>query len=403
MILFLIIPIYIVLNLYILHRVHKWLTACSQHFHSKWFVIPYITVYTLLALTLLFAFLLPSSGFQIFVKRLSNYWLGTFIYILMFVAIADILRLILKRTHGKLHDLVFCKVSYVFVGILLTALVASFSVYGAVHANRVQVNPYDVTIKKTCGDMSDLKVVLIADLHLGYSFGNRQMVQMVEKVNQQDADLILVAGDIFDNEYEALQNPDQIAETLSQMKSTYGTYGVFGNHDVTERLLGGFSVSPKEDEVRDSRFDEFAKKSNIQILDDEVACIDDAFYIVGRMDASKPGDGTTNRMTPDEILGDLDKTKPIIVVEHQPKQLQELADAGADMQLAGHTHDGQIFPGNLTIELMWENACGYLKKDDLQSIVTSGVGVWGPAMRVGTDSEICPITIHFENTNNSNK
>lgn len=92
----------------------------------------------------------------------------------------------------------------------------------------------------------------------------------------------------------------------------------------------------------------------------------------------------------------LDKAKPIIVLEHQPKQLEELERAGADMQLCGHTHDGQMFPGNLTVKLMWENACGYLKKGNLHSIVTSGVGVWGPAMRVGTDCEICPITIHFQ-------
>lgn len=102
-------------------------------------------------------------------------------------------------------------------------------------------------------------------------------------------------------------------------------------------------------------------------------------------------------MSPEEILDGLDKTKPILVMEHQPKQLQELADAGADMQLSGHTHDGQIFPGNLLIDLFWENASGYLQKDQLHSVVTSGVGVWGPAMRVGTDSEICPITIHFQN------
>ena len=396
MILFLVIPIYILLNLYILHRIHKWLTACSRIFHSKWFVIPYITIYTLLALSLLFAFLLPTSGFQVFVKRVSNYWLGSFLYIL-FVMIADILRIILKRIPGKLHDFLFSKLGYAFVGILLTTLVAGLSVYGSFHAKVVQVNPYEVTIEKSCAGREELKVVLLADLHLGYNYGKREISRVVEKVNEQKADLILLAGDIFDNEYEAVQQPDMIAQELAQMKSTYGTYGVFGNHDVTERLLGGFSVPSDKNDLRDSRFEEFAKKAKITILDDEVVSIDDAFYLVGRMDASKPGDGTKNRMSPEEILDGLDKTKPILVMEHQPKQLQELADAGADMQLSGHTHDGQIFPGNLLIDLFWENASGYLQKDQLHSIVTSGVGVWGPAMRVGTDSEICPITIHFQN------
>lgn len=398
MILFLIIPVYILLNLYILHRVHKWLTACSGHFHSKWFVIPYITVYTLLALSLLFAFLLPSCGLQIFIKKLSNYWLGSFLYILLFIMIADILRIVLKHIPGKLHDYLFSRIGYIFVGILLTSLVVGFSIYGSFHAKVIKVHPYKVTIEKSCANRNELKVVLLADLHLGYNYGKREISRMVTKVNAQNPDLVLIAGDIFDNEYDAVQDPERIAEKLSEMKSTYGTYGVFGNHDVSERLLGGFSVSLDADEVRDSRFDTFAEKANITILDDESVCIDDAFYLVGRMDASKPGDGTKNRMTPEEILKDLDKSKPILVMEHQPKQLQELSDAGADMQLCGHTHDGQLFPGNLLLGLIWENPCGYLQKGNLHSIVTSGVGVWGPAMRTGTDSEICPITIHFSDT-----
>lgn len=395
MLLLIMIPVYIIVNLYVLHRVHKWLTACSRYFHSRWFIVPYITIYSLLALSLLFAFLLPSSSLQVLIKRISNYWLGTYLYILLFVLIADLLRLILKRIPGKLHDIVFSRFGYVSVGITLTALIAGISFYGAGHANLIKINPYEITIEKSCKDRSELKVVLAADLHLGYSCGKYQILQMVRKINAQNPDLVLIAGDLFDNEYEAVQDPDKIAAILSQIKSTYGTYGVFGNHDVTERLLGGFSVSLAHNDLRDPRFDEFAQKANIQILDDEVLCIDDAFYLIGRMDASKPGDGTTNRMAPAEILADLDQSKPILVLEHQPKQLQELADAGADLQVAGHTHDGQIFPGNLTIHLFWENPAGYLKKDNLHSIVTSGVGVWGPAMRVGTDSEICPITIHF--------
>ena len=101
------------------------------------------------------------------------------------------------------------------------------------------------------------------------------------------------------------------------------------------------------------------------------------------------------RKTPDEITAEMDKSKPIIVLDHQPKELRALADAGVDLDLCGHTHDGQMFPGNLTIKLMWENACGYLRKGKMHNIVTSGVGLFGPNMRVGTKAEICPITVHF--------
>lgn len=92
----------------------------------------------------------------------------------------------------------------------------------------------------------------------------------------------------------------------------------------------------------------------------------------------------------------MDLSKPVFVIDHQPKELQELADAGVDLDLCGHTHDGQVWPGNLTIRLMWENACGYLKKGDMHNIVTSGVGIFGPNMRVGTIAEICSVTVKFK-------
>lgn len=396
MILFLIIPAYVLINCYLLHRIYKWLTACSDIFHSRRFVIPYISVYALLALSLLFAFLLPSSGLQVAVKRVSNYWLGTFLYILIFVTVADICRLILKRIPGRLHNFFFSRKGYVFVGIFLTALTAAFSIYGSVNAKIVRSTPYQVAVDKECPGIDQLKIALVADFHLGYSVGDAQMRRMVKKINEMEPDLILIAGDIFDNDYEAVQNPDKIAATLAQMKSKYGVYGVFGNHDVSERLLGGFSVSSDKEDVRDPRFDEFAQKAGIQILDDQVICVENAFYLVGRKDAQKTGDGG-GRLSPEKILSQTDTELPVIVMEHQPRQLQELADAGADLQLCGHTHDGQIFPGNLVLPFFWENPFGLLKKDQMYSIVTSGVGVWGPAMRVGTASEVCEITVDFNN------
>ena len=90
---------------------------------------------------------------------------------------------------------------------------------------------------------------------------------------------------------------------------------------------------------------------------------------------------------------------PVLVIDHEPRELQDLAGAGVDMDLCGHTHDGQVFPGNIMIRFFWENACGYLKKGNMHNIVTSGVGLFGPNMRVGTKSEICDVNIHFNYSN----
>lgn len=395
MILLIIVPAYLLINYYVIRRILHWLRNCHSWFHSRWFTGAYVTLYSLLASSLLFAYLLPASPFQTAVKRLSNYWLGTFLYILLTILIVDILRLILKRIHIVPESFFSSGKTLAAVGSLATLSVVGLSVYGGIHAHQINTTPYEVTIEKSCSGRDQLKIILISDLHLGYSIGSADMEHMVEKINEMDADLICIAGDIFDNEYEALDNPQKIQELLGSMKSVYGTYACWGNHDISERLLGGFSTRSTRDNYRDDRMEELLTDAGITLLEDETVLIDNAFYLSGRLDRQKPLTEDGQRLSPQELLSDLDPSKPIIVMDHQPKELQELSDAGADLDLCGHTHDGQIFPGNLTVKLFWENACGYLKKDQMHNIVTSGVGVWGPAMRVGTQSEICEITVHF--------
>ena len=152
----------------------------------------------------------------------------------------------------------------------------------------------------------------------------------------------------------------------------------------------------KEEKVSDPRMDEFLEMAGITLLHDEGVLIDDAFWLYGRPDYKKPGRGISQRRTPEEITAGVDRTKPVFVIDHEPKELQQLADAGVDLDLCGHTHDGQMFPGNLVTALMWENSRGYLQKGNMHNIVTSGVGVFGPNMRVGTKSEICSITVYFK-------
>ena len=141
--------------------------------------------------------------------------------------------------------------------------------------------------------------------------------------------------------------------------------------------------------------DQFLADSNITLLRDEGVLVEDSFYLYGRADEERPGRGIDERRTAVELTEGMDMDKPVIVIDHEPKELDELAQAGVDLDLCGHTHDGQMFPGNVTIKLMWENAYGYLKKGKMHNFVTSGVGVFGPNMRVGTKSEICAIDVSF--------
>ena len=206
----------------------------------------------------------------------------------------------------------------------------------------------------------------------------------------------MIAGDIFDNEYEALDDPDRLISILKGIKSKYGTYACYGNHDIQEKILAGFTFGGKhEKKESDPRMDEFLKKAGITLLKDKGLLIADSFYLYGRPDFHRPGRWIDVRRTAEEITSDFDKDKPIIVIDHEPKDLDELSKAGVDLDLCGHTHDGQTFPGNLTVGLMWENSYGYLRKGDMHNIVTSGVGVFGPFMRLGTKAEICAVNVRF--------
>lgn len=389
-------PFYIALCWYLWKRAIRWMGCCHHIFEHKWVQAGMFLVYAFLACSIVIAFFLPHSEMQRFLKLVSNYWLGILLYILLTVVVADLMRLVLKRLEFPHKDKLFSRGGHAVVGTICLCVICAFSLVGIYTAHHTVVTRQDFTIEKDGGNLEALHIVLIADLHLGYSIGNDHMQQMVKKINALDPDLVLVAGDVFDNEYEAVKNPDQVAKTLSGIHAKYGVYGTYGNHDIEEPILAGFTFGGKDQKKQsDPRMDEFLQKAHITLLQEKGVWIDDSVYLYGRPDYERPGRGIKERKTPEEITEHLDKSKPILVLEHEPRQLQELADAGVDAQFCGHTHDGQMFPGNLTIHLLWENACGYIKKDGMHSIVTSGIGVFGPNMRVGTKSEICDLHVKF--------
>ena len=137
--------------------------------------------------------------------------------------------------------------------------------------------------------------------------------------------------------------------------------------------------------------------SGFNVLYDESIEPDDGlFTLYGRVDGEKAGDGTSNRMSADELLKDADKSKPVIVLQHEPIEFESLAESGADLVLCGHTHNGQIFPGNLIVPFFNENEYGVKELYGTTTIVTAGVGYYGPPMRFGTDSEVTLVNVTFK-------
>ncbi len=390
-------PIYILINFYIARWLLSWMQACSKHFNKRKIRILVITIYTFFASALLIGFLLPISPIERIMKLIGNYWLGVLLYVILTVLIADGIRLIIKKNKKLPKEYTYSKRTFVIVGTICITIISTLSIWGAINARIIHTTEYNVTINKKTEKIKKLKIALVADLHMGYNIGTPHIKNMVKKINEQNPDLVVIAGDIFDNEYEALDNPKAIVKTLKKIKSKYGVYATYGNHDIKEKILAGFTFSKKgQKKESDIRMDQLLDDANITLLRDESVLIDDSFYLYGRPDYRRPGRGITVRKTPKEITNDLDKEKPIIVVDHEPSELQELREAGVDMDLCGHTHDGQLFPANLTSKLMWENSYGYLKKGNMHNIVTSGVGLFGPNMRVGTIAEVAIINVNFK-------
>lgn len=391
-------PIYLLFNGYVLLWLYSWTEACFDGFHSLWLKIPLTALYLFLSMSPLAGLLVTRAPYHRMLKLTANYWLGALEYILIFVLLFDAIRratglslLARYRYPALLHA--WPKSLLVFGGLAIF-LVAAISLYGIFHARHICIRQYSVPIEKECA-VSELKIALIADLHLGYNSTEAHIRTLVEKINAQRPDLVCIAGDFFDNEYDAIKNPHALASCLSQLESTYGTYGCYGNHDVSEKILAGFTFPHKEKLDRDKRFEEFLRASGIRLLEDEAVLVDKAFYLVGRKDPDMARKEHDTRLSYEALTSGLRESLPLIVLDHQPKELSEGAAAGVDMVLSGHTHAGQTFPASLLMPLIWENPWGLKKKGRMYSVVTSGAGVWGPAMRVATDSEIIILDVTF--------
>ena len=384
-------PLYILINIYLIWRFFRWLGLCHEKLKWKRVRIPTAIIYAFFAVSVLIGFLYPKGQAKRNLTLIGNYSLGVLLHTILVVPSAEAVLLLLKHSRKKSRK------SALLLGGTGILLIAGISTWGMVNARIIHTTNYDISVAKKVPGLKSLRVVLIADLHMGYNIGCSHIRQMAEKINAEHPDLVVIAGDIFDNEYDALENPEELISLLRGIHSRYGVYACYGNHDINEKILAGFTFGGKSSKkVSDIRMDEFLKKANIQLLQDDCVLIDNRFYLYGRADYERPGRGITTRKAPQELTFGMDLSKPVIVLDHEPRELQELSDAGVDVNLCGHTHDGQTFPGNLTTHLIWENSAGYLKKGQMHNIVTSGVGVFGPFMRVGTKAEICSITITFE-------
>ena len=312
-----------------------------------------------------------SQNLANFFSLIGSYWIGFIMYSSLVFPILGLINFILKKTSF------FNNRVYIMETILVNLLFIILIVIGSYNAKSSYVKSFDIKINKE-NLKEPLNIVMVSDIHLGNIIKNNNLKNMVNEINDLNPDLVIIAGDIIDSDITPFLNHNMTVE-FSNIKSKYGTFAVLGNHDI---------LTKEEDTIVN-----LLKENSVTVLRDESVLINDEFYIIGRDDITVSRYSNKPRATLEDLTKDLDKSKPLIVIDHNPKYIDESLDANIDLQLSGHTHRGQIIPGNLVTNKIFEVDYGYLKNDNLNVVVSSGYGTWGPPIRLGSRSEIVQINL----------
>lgn len=267
---------------------------------------------------------------------------------------------------------------YAAIALSLAALAAGWYLN-----HRVWVTAYTIESEKAIGD---LRIVLFADSHIGTTFDGEGFAKHVRAMQEQNPDLVVIAGDFVDDDTDRRQMIEA-CRLLGTLKTTYGVYFVFGNHDkgYHNPAVRGFTGSDLTAEL---------KKNNVKILEDEYRKIPGGFYLIGRKDMSENLRGNA-RAEMTELVKELDPDKFSVVLDHQPNDYQNQTTAEVDLVLSGHTHGGQLFPLNKVGEWIGANdkTYGLEKRNKTNFIVTSGLSDWAIKFKTGTKSEFVVIDI----------
>lgn len=311
-----------------------------------------------------------------FFGGISGWYMGIFIYLLIYTALGDLLMAVPKLMKLSFTAHKYYKVIFSGSVLLLTVVTC---LYGFINARQIDKVAYEVHLEGK-KDVSDMRIVMISDLHLGSVGSEGRLAHIVDTINDEKPDLVCIAGDIFDSDFGSIRDPEAAIGTLQKIRATYGVYACLGNHDAGKTAA---------DMV------EFLEKANIQLLSDTYTVIDNRLILAGRLDRSPIGDyaGQEYQSLPESFAA-IDPTMPVIVMDHNPADVHTYG-SDVDLILCGHTHKGQIFPGSLITGSMYDVDHGYYRKDAQSPhvIVTSGIGYWGMPMRVGTNSELIRISI----------
>lgn len=303
---------------------------------------------------------------------ISDIILALFIYIFFFYLLTDFIKVVFKLFKTPF-------INHYIQGIVSVTLSVIICILGFINSHITKINEYNITLNKTV--YTPFTFAALADIHIGSDMTPTRIYKEIQKINELEPDIVFIAGDIIDN--NVYDFTDEYIEKFRKIEAPLGVYVVFGNHEY---------YSGTQQEV----LSVFNKAGFKTLIDDVVYIPEKEFYIIGRDSLRHTNSSNDERISIETLYSRIDdKTKPVIILDHIPKSSLDGRKINADIQISGHTHDGQLFPINLIVKKMYELSHGMKNYDGFHFFVTSGLGLWGPPVRVGTDSEI--MLIHVTN------
>jgi uncharacterized protein len=372
-----VLTIYSLVNIYLYYKGYKALPALQSNRHL------YTIIFFLLAVLFIVAKILESKHSSVItdiLNILGGFWLAFMLYGFLFFLFSDIILLFLKIPGFLKGDsiLIYRKWSFIIIASASVLLIAG----GFINAIIPVTREYNIAINKAAGEVKTLRIAAVSDIHLGSIIRKRSLKKMSGMIKDMKPDIVLLLGDIVDGEIGPVLRGD-LLQYFTWPACTDGLYAITGNHE----FIGGAG-----------RTIPYIESKGIRVLKDEIVILPGEIQLIGRIDRDSFRFYRKERMRLGELMKKVDINKPVILLDHQPFHLDESEKYGVDLELSGHTHNGQMWPLNYVTAMIYELSSGYLKKGNSQFIVSSGYGLWGPRVRLGSRSEVMMINITFTGT-----
>lgn len=374
----------VIFSLYSLLNYYVFIRGLQAIPHLSVYRVYYIIGFILIALSFFIGRTLENYWLNPVSKTfvwIGSFWLAAMLYLFIGILLMDLVRLV---NHFIPIFPKFITDNYEqvkqYIAISFIILVVISLIIGHLNAIAPQVQKINLKIHKKSRGMKSLNVVVASDIHLGSIVGKDRLDQIVSIINKLQPDVVLLPGDIVDEDIKPVIK-ENIGESLKNIKAKLGVFAVTGNHE----YIGGV-----EDAVK------YLTENGVHFLRDESVLLNNTAFIVGREDRSMRRFDGSDRKPLKELMKNIDYHFPVILMDHQPFQLDEAVKSGVDLQLSGHTHHGQIFPLNYITNAVYDVSWGYRLEGNTHFYVSCGVGTWGPPVRLGNKPEIVNIILEFE-------